>query len=55
MIVILDFQPRLALITRTLMESGKDMSHFFVLFVFLLISYGFVGTQLFGAKISGEN
>lgn len=52
MIVILDFQPRLALITRTLMESGKDMSHFFVLFIFLLVSYGFVGKQLFGAKIS---
>lgn len=51
-VAALDFQPRLALITRTLMEAGKDLSHFFVLFIFLLLAYGCIGRDLFGAKIA---
>ena len=43
-----DFQPRIALVTRTVSNSISDLAHFFVLFGSVLIGYAVAGTILFG-------
>ena len=48
---ILDFQPRMALITRTLSEAGTDLLHFCILFTIVLVGYATMGCVLFGGQI----
>lgn len=48
---ILDFQPRMALITRTLKEAGTDLMHFLILFFIVLLGYATMGCVLFGGQI----
>ena len=44
----LHFQPRMALITRTLGNAATDLVHFAILFLLVLAGYGMVRSLLFG-------
>jgi len=44
----LDFQPRLALITRTLSEAFWDLFHFVILLMLVLLPYSFMGYIFYG-------
>ena len=44
----MDFQPKMALITRTLSNTMVDLAHFFVLFTIVWMGYTIAGYQLFG-------
>ena len=44
----LDFQPKVALITRTLRNTIVDLIHFLVLFTIVWMGYTIAGHQLFG-------
>mmetsp|Transcript_30923 Transcript_30923/g.82941 ORF Transcript_30923/g.82941 Transcript_30923/m.82941 type:complete len:679 (-) Transcript_30923:271-2307(-) len=48
-----DFQPRIALVTRTMRNVISDLAHFFVLFVLVLLGYGIAGVSLFGNQYEG--
>ena len=43
-----DFQPRIALVTRTVSNAASDLAHFIVLFGSVAIGYSISGTILFG-------
>jgi len=48
-----DFQPRIALVTRTIANVVSDLGHFFLLFSIILIGYAIAGVQLFGHQYDG--
>ena len=48
---VLDFQPRMSLITRTLHNSMLDLSHYLALIGIILIGYASVGTLLVGDRV----
>ena len=50
---VADFQPRIALVTRTLGRSKSDLLHFSVLFFSILTGYGIAGVLLFGHQYEG--
>eukprot|EP00937_MAST-01D_sp_MAST-1D-sp2_P002085 g2085.t1 len=50
-IKLLDFQPRLGLVTRTLAVAALDLCHFFLVFVLVLCSYGYIGHISFGPTL----
>lgn len=43
-----DFQPRIALVTRTVANAISDLAHFIVLFGTVALGYAIAGTILFG-------
>ena len=45
---VLDFQPKMALITRTLNNTMSDLGHFAVLFTVVWMGYTIAGNLLFG-------
>lgn len=47
----LDFQPKMALITRTLRNTVTDLNHFFILFTIVWMGYTIAGNVLFGHLI----
>eukprot|EP00281_Chroomonas_sp_CCMP1168_P032498 CAMPEP_0206243566 /NCGR_PEP_ID=MMETSP0047_2-20121206/17674_1 /ASSEMBLY_ACC=CAM_ASM_000192 /TAXON_ID=195065 /ORGANISM="Chroomonas mesostigmatica_cf, Strain CCMP1168" /LENGTH=1778 /DNA_ID=CAMNT_0053668691 /DNA_START=6 /DNA_END=5343 /DNA_ORIENTATION=+ len=49
---IIDFQPRMALITRTLRVASTDLLHFLVLFFIVLGGYATMGCLLFGGYLT---
>jgi hypothetical protein len=53
MLKALDFQPRMALVTRTISSAFSDLFHFLVLFSVIFIGYAFAGNQLFGHQFEG--
>ena len=44
----LDFQPRMALVTRTISSAFTDLLHFFALFAIIFVGYCVAGYLLFG-------
>jgi hypothetical protein len=50
---VADFQPRIALVTRTLGNSFIDLIHFFALFGVILLGYCIAGVLLFGHQYEG--
>ena len=48
---VLDFQPRMSLITRTLHNSMLDLSHYLALIGIILTGYASVGTLLVGDRV----
>jgi len=47
---LLDFQPRLGLVTRTLARAAADLSHFSMLFVAVVGGFSITGHVLFGSR-----
>ena len=45
---VADFQPRIALVTRTLSRALYDLVHFALLFLSILVGYSVAGVLLFG-------
>ena len=45
---LMDFQPRLGVITRTLALATADLAHFFVIFALVFVGYAFIGHVIFG-------
>ena len=45
---VVDFQPRIALVTRTLTKAMSDLVHFIILFLSITIGYSIAGVLLFG-------
>jgi len=45
---LMDFQPRLGVITHTLALAASDLIHFFVIFAYIFVGYALVGHLLFG-------
>jgi hypothetical protein len=48
---LLDFQPRLGVITRTLKRGGLDLLHFFLVFFLVLCAFAALGNLSFGGEI----
>jgi hypothetical protein len=48
---VLDFQPRMSLITRTLRLASVDLGHYLTLFSIILIGYATIGTVLLGERL----
>jgi len=48
---VLDFQPRMSLITRTLQLASVDLGHYLTLFSIILIGYATIGTVLLGERL----
>ena len=53
MLKALDFQPRMALVTRTISSAFSDLFHFIALFSIIFIGYAFAGITLFGHQFEG--
>jgi len=51
-IKLLDFQPRLGLVTRTLAHAAVDLAHFFLVFLLVHCAYAMVGYISFGSSIA---
>ena len=49
----LNFQPKIALVTRTLANAFEDLAHFFILFMLVTLAYGLSGVVLFGHQYEG--
>jgi len=45
---LMDFQPRLGVITHTLALATADLTHFFVIFAMIFMGYAFIGHVIFG-------
>lgn len=45
---LMDFQPRLGVITHTLSLAFADLMHFFVIFIMVFMGYAFIGHVIFG-------
>jgi len=45
---LMDFQPRLGVITHTLALATADLMHFFVIFIMIFMGYAFIGHVIFG-------
>ena len=45
---LMDFQPRLGVITHTLALACADLLHFFVIFIMIFMGYAFIGHVIFG-------
>jgi hypothetical protein len=50
---VLDFSPRIGLVTRTISRAAVDLCHFFVIFFILVGGFSVVGWLNFGADIQG--
>jgi hypothetical protein len=50
---VADFQPRIALVTRTLSKCMSDLVHFAVLFFGITVGYSIAGVLLFGHQYEG--
>lgn len=48
---LMEFQPRLGLVSRTLLHAATDLLHFFLLFVVVFMGFVVVGHLLFGAAL----
>uniref|UniRef100_A0A7S0MD93 C2 domain-containing protein n=1 Tax=Cryptomonas curvata TaxID=233186 RepID=A0A7S0MD93_9CRYP len=48
-----DFQPKIALVTRTIANVFSDLAHFFLLFAVVVVGYAIAGTLLFGHQYDG--
>jgi len=51
MLKAMDFQPRLGIVTRSLLYAGSDLGHFFVMSGSVFLSYVLMGHLLFGQYI----
>jgi len=49
---LMDFQPRLGVITHTLALATADLTHFFVIFAMIFMGYAFIGHVIFGYSSS---
>ena len=49
---LLDFQPRIGILTRTISRAMEDLMHFFVLMVIVMFVYTMMGNILFGPTVS---
>lgn len=47
---LMEFQPRLGLVSRTLLGAATDLLHFFILFVIVFMGYVVIGHLLFGSS-----
>ena len=45
---LMDFQPRLGVITHTLSLAFADLMHFFIIFIMIFMGYAFIGHVIFG-------
>jgi len=52
-LLLLKFQPRLAIITRTLERASVDVFHFLFMFSILLMMASILGNTMFGASVEG--
>ena len=48
---VLDFQPRMSLITQTLQLASVDLGHYVTLFSIILVGYATIGTVLLGERL----
>ena len=48
---LMDFQPRLGIVTKTLARAASDILHFMVVFGVVFMGYVMMGTLVFGYKI----
>ena len=48
---LMDFQPRLGVITHTLSLAFADLMHFFVIFIMVFMGYAFIGHVIFADSI----
>ena len=53
MLKVADFQPRVALVTRTLRNAFVDLVHFLLLFSVVILGYCIAGVFLFGDQYEG--
>jgi hypothetical protein len=49
---LLDFQPRLGLVTRTISKAAQDLLHFGLIFVFVFFAYACMGHLTFGGSVT---
>lgn len=45
------FQPRMGVLTRTLVEAGPDIMNFFILWTIVFLGYSFMGHLVFGRSV----
>jgi hypothetical protein len=45
------FQPRMGVLTRTLVEAGPDIMNFFILWSIVFVGYSFMGHLVFGRSV----
>ncbi|GAQ92259.1 Ca2+-modulated nonselective cation channel polycystin [Klebsormidium nitens] len=45
------FQPRMGVLTRTLVEAGPDILNFFILWTIVFVGYSFMGHLVFGRSV----
>lgn len=48
---VLDFQPRIGLVTRTLAAAANDLAHFCVLFLVVFLSFALMAFVNFGSSV----
>lgn len=48
---LLDFQPRMGLITRTFAHAGPDLLHFFIIWAFVFGGFTFIAHVVFGRLV----
>ena len=49
---MLDFQPRMSLITRTLRKASVDLGHYVTLFFIIFVGYSTIATTLLGDRMT---
>jgi hypothetical protein len=49
---LLDFQPRLGLVTRTIAKASQDLLHFGLIFMFVFFAYASMGHLTFGSAVT---
>ena len=49
---LLDFQPRIGILTRTIGRALEDLSHFMLLMGIVLLAYSSMGHIIFGPTVS---
>jgi hypothetical protein len=50
--IALQWQPRLAVVTHTLIETSVDLFHFLIVFVPTFIAFAIAGNEMFGRRVS---
>lgn len=45
------FQPRMGVLTRTLVEAAPDIMNFFILWTIVFLGYAFMGHLVFGRSV----
>ena len=49
---LLDFQPRIGILTRTIGRALEDLAHFMLLLIIVLMAYSAMGHIIFGPYVS---